>query len=355
MAAVGRVHPRRRQHERDAVRARHPHLRELHPQHAGHLRHPGDPQADSPANHRRPEPRIGPARHGGADGAGGGRGRRRRPDHRGPRRSRSRPQRRCPIDVPLAVRPAHGRAAHHRPGDRPWHLPRAGGAQGMGSLSKAPFTRIGIVGVGLIGGSIGLAVKRRWPDVEIIGVDRQAVLETARRLCVVDGGGETLAAAAGAELVVLAAPVLQNAAALRALPDHLDHGLVTDAGSTKRTMMETAAALPDRLEYIGGHPLAGAAASGVEAARPDLFDDRPWILTPSSRASESAIDLVSQLVNGLRAVPTVMPADDHDRLLAYLSHLPQLAVTALMHVVGGYAGPEGLALAGRGLRDTTRL
>ena len=89
MAALGRIHPRRRQHERDALRARHPHLRELHPQHARHLGDPGDPQAEPPADHRRPQPRLRPARHGGRDGARGGGRRRRRSDHRGPRRSRT--------------------------------------------------------------------------------------------------------------------------------------------------------------------------------------------------------------------------------------------------------------------------
>jgi prephenate dehydrogenase len=155
---------------------------------------------------------------------------------------------------------------------------------------------------------------------------------------------------------MLAAPVLQNVAALQALPGHLERpAIVTDAGSTKRVMLDAAAGLPDHLPFIGGHPLAGAAVSGCEAARPDLFDDRPWILTPGARSPEPALEALTQFVSGLRAVPRVMDADAHDRLLAYLSHLPQLTVTALMHVVGAHAEADGLGLAGRGLRDTTRL
>ena len=119
--------------------------------------------------------------------------------------------------------------------------------------------------------------------------------------------------------------------------------------------MDAAATLPAGLEFIGGHPLAGAAAGGVEAARPDLFDDRPWLLTPGPAASDATQTALSEFVRELRAVPQLIDAEQHDRLLAYLSHLPQLAVTALMHVVGAYAGPDGLVLAGRGLRDTTRL
>jgi prephenate dehydrogenase len=222
-------------------------------------------------------------------------------------------------------------------------------------LKEPPFTRVAIVGVGLIGGSIALAVKRRWPAVDVVGIDRGTVLDTAQRLHVVDRGGDTLAAAAGAELVVLAAPVLQNAAALQELPQHLQRGVVTDVGSTKRSILEVARALPPDLVFIGGHPLAGAAAGGVEAARPDLFIDRPWLLTPGPSSTDQAVDALSRFVSGFKAVPRLIGAAEHDHLLAYLSHLPQLTVTALMHVVGHHVGEDGLPLAGRGLHDTTRL
>lgn len=225
----------------------------------------------------------------------------------------------------------------------------------MGSLTQPPFTRIAIVGVGLIGGSIALAVKRKWPAVEVIGVDRAAVLDTAQRLHVVDRGGETLESVDGAELVVLAAPVLQNASALQELPRHIERAVVTDVGSTKRSILEVARALPPELIFVGGHPLAGAAAGGVEAARPDLFVDRPWLLTPGASSTGEAIDALSRFVAGFKAVPRTIGAAEHDHLLAYLSHLPQLTVTALMHVVGHHVGEDGLPLAGRGLHDTTRL
>jgi prephenate dehydrogenase len=225
----------------------------------------------------------------------------------------------------------------------------------VGSLSEPPFTRIAIVGLGLIGGSFALAVKRRWPSIAIAAVDRPRVIGTALETRIIDEGGEDLGTVAGADLVMLAAPVLQNVAALGNLPGHISRALVTDTGSTKRAMMAAAATLPAGLEFVGGHPLAGAAAGGVEAARPDLFDDRPWLLTPAPGASDASRTILSEFVRELRAVPQLIDADQHDRLLAYLSHLPQLAVSALMHVVGGHAGPDGLVLAGRGLRDTTRL
>jgi prephenate dehydrogenase len=226
----------------------------------------------------------------------------------------------------------------------------------MGSLTDPPFERVAIVGLGLIGGSIALAVKRRWPAVHIVAVDRRAVVDTALTMCAIDTGGESLGLAGNADLIVLAAPVLQNAGVLKILPEYVSRSaIVTDVGSTKRAMADAAAALSGRLTFVGGHPLAGAAVGGLQAARPDLFDDRPWILTDVDRAPRQAVDALTGFVAGLRATALVMDSAEHDRLLAYISHLPQLAVSALMHVVGEHAGAGGLALAGRGLRDTTRL
>ena len=223
-------------------------------------------------------------------------------------------------------------------------------------MSQPPFGRVAIYGFGLIGGSIGLAIKRRWPSVAVIAIDRPAVVETARQMRIADAGGDHLGMAADADLVVLAAPVLQNVDALRQLPECLSgRATITDVGSTKRAVIGAATGLPTRLHFIGGHPLAGAAVSGVEAARPDLFDDKPWILTPAGEDDPRALDSLTTFVTGMRAIPHQMDADAHDRLLAYISHLPQLTVSAMMHVVGARAREEGLALAGRGLRDTTRL
>jgi prephenate dehydrogenase len=223
-------------------------------------------------------------------------------------------------------------------------------------VSEPPFRRVAIYGLGLIGGSIALAVKRRWPDAAVVAIDRPHVVEAAVRMRIADSGGHDPRAADGADLVMLAAPVLQNVAALRELPGRVAHpAVVTDAGSTKRSIMAAAERLPGHLQFVGGHPLAGAATSGLEAARPDLFDDRPWILTAREGTPDDALWRLTEFVRGLRAIPHRMEAAEHDRLLAYISHLPQLAVSAMMHVVGNHAGEEGLALAGRGLRDTTRL
>lgn len=218
------------------------------------------------------------------------------------------------------------------------------------------FSRIAVVGFGLVGGSVALAVRERFPSARLVAIDRQPVVDLAIRLRAADSGGEALSLANGADLIVLAAPVRQNIAILRDLSRRVPgSALVTDVGSTKRVTVEAAEQLPPRLRFVGGHPLAGAASGGVEAARGDLFRGRPWILTPGAANDPADVDRLSELVSSLGAAPSTMEPQAHDKLMAYLSHLPQLAVSALMQVVGEHAGSEGLAFAGGGLRDTTRL
>jgi prephenate dehydrogenase len=218
------------------------------------------------------------------------------------------------------------------------------------------FPTVAIVGFGFIGGSLGLAVKRRWPDSMVMAVDEKPVLETAMRMNAADAGGDSLAMAADASLVVLAAPVRANIRVLGQLSDFIDGDtVVTDVGSTKVETVSAAGRLPERFEFIGGHPLAGAALGGIAEARSDLFDGRPWLLTPEQSTDAGALARLRQFVEGAGASPVELSASEHDRMVAYLSHLPQFAVTALMHVVGESVGEERLALAGQGLRDTTRL
>ncbi|RPI52640.1 MAG: prephenate dehydrogenase/arogenate dehydrogenase family protein [Acidobacteria bacterium] len=218
------------------------------------------------------------------------------------------------------------------------------------------FQRVGIVGLGLIGGSIALAARQIWPDGLVIGVDRKDVLERAMVLHAIDVAADDLVVLAEADLVILAAPIQRNLDILRELPDNVaGSAVVTDTGSTKREIVEAATALPDRLTFIGGHPLGGAARGGIEHARADMFTGRPWLFTPTRKHDMQALDKLKSFATGLGAVPRTLSPDDHDRLLAFISHLPQLTVSALMHVVGQAAGPDDLSLSGRGLQDTTRL
>jgi prephenate dehydrogenase len=218
------------------------------------------------------------------------------------------------------------------------------------------FHRVGVIGLGLIGGSIALAARDIWPSALVIGVDRKDVLERAMVRHAIDVAAEDPIVLAEADLVILAAPIQQNLELLRELPDNITGAaVVTDTGSTKREIVEAAKSLPDRFTFIGGHPLGGAARGGIEHARPDLFAGRPWLFTPTSDRTGAALEQLQAFATGLGAVPRTLSPAEHDRLLAFISHLPQLTVSALMHVVGEAAGRKGLELSGRGLVDTTRL
>jgi len=218
-----------------------------------------------------------------------------------------------------------------------------------------PFRRVAIVGFGLIGGSIALATRKGWSRTWIVAVDRPSIIQTALQSGTADEGGEDLSACAEADLVVLAAPIQTNIHLLCELPKYVTRdALVTDVGSTKRHITDTARCLPERLQFVGGHPLAGASTGGLNAARADLFVDNAWILTPADGHSSSR-ELLTHFINGLGAHVHFMTPEAHDDAVAYLSHLPQIVASALMHVVGEKTGEDGLALAGRGLRDTTRL
>jgi len=235
--------------------------------------------------------------------------------------------------------------------------------------SEPPFTSIAIVGLGLIGGSIALGVRDRWPSVRVFGVDSDAVLAHAVGSGAIERGFSNIRTLPESSLLVLAAPVCQNIELLQELagPKGLavqqiesvgagfSRPVITDVGGTKRAIVEAARGLPSSLTFVGGHPLGGGERGGFAFARPDLFAGRPWIFTPDGNASTTAVERLSQFVSGLGARPAVLDAADHDRVMAFVSHLPQLAASALMDTVGIAAKSDGLRLAGRGLADSTRL
>lgn len=219
--------------------------------------------------------------------------------------------------------------------------------------AEPPFRSLAIVGLGLIGGSIALATRARWPSMHVTGVDTESVIAHVRGSGALDGSTSDLAKVKDADLIVLAAPVQQNLGLLEQI--HASPVVVTDVGSTKRQMVTAGKRLQPPTVFVGGHPLAGAERGGFAYARADLFEGRPWIFTPDADSPRSALDLLTRFVSGLGASPASMAADEHDRLMGFISHLPQLTASVLMDVVGEAAGPEGLRLAGRGLIDTTRL
>ena len=223
-------------------------------------------------------------------------------------------------------------------------------------MSDSDFRRIGIVGIGLIGGSLAFAVRRVFPDAAVIGIDRDDVTLVARQSGALTAGSSDLSALAEADLIVLAAPITQNIAVLARLGEVVrGPALVTDVGSTKRSTVEAARLLPPWLTFIGGHPLAGSARGGLEASRVDLFERRPWLLTPDAATPATAQHRLTRFVSALGATPVVVDPVTHDHFMADTSHLPQHTASALMHVVGDSVGEAGLRLSGSGLADTTRV
>jgi prephenate dehydrogenase len=226
----------------------------------------------------------------------------------------------------------------------------------MSTSDDPPFKKIAIVGLGLIGGSIALAVRERWPSVRVLGIDRHSVIAHALGSGAIDRGFGDSSAIAEVDLVILAAPVRQNVVLLAEIAQQLSAStVVTDVGGTKRDIVGAARLLPLAAVFVGGHPIGGAERGGFGFARPDLFKGRPWIFTPHDTEAGEAVDRLFAFAKGLGARPSTLDADDHDRVMAFLSHLPQLTASALMDVIGTAVAGDGLALAGRGLVDTTRL
>ena len=226
----------------------------------------------------------------------------------------------------------------------------------MASSPEPPFRHIAVIGLGLIGGSIALAVRDRWPATRVVGVDRPAVVAHALGSGAVDRGVGDAGAIGDVDLVVLAAPVRQNVALLDQIAPRIPSAtIVTDVGGTKRDIVSAARALRLGANFIGGHPIGGAERGGFGFARPDLFKGRPWIFTPDASASTQAVERLFVLARGVGARPSTLAPEAHDQLMAFLSHLPQLTASALMEVIGTATQADGLKLAGRGLVDTTRL
>ena len=228
------------------------------------------------------------------------------------------------------------------------------------------FGRVAILGLGLIGGSLGFALRERGLADAVAGYDPlPGRAERAReRGAITETAASPDEAARGADLVVLAAPVGAIPALLAAIAPALDPAaLVTATGSVKRTVCRAAAGraphtptLPDPSRFVGGHPMAGREQSGIEAAEPALFEGRAWCLTPDRATDSAALARIEALVHALGAVPTIMDAERHDLLVGGVSHLPLAAAAMLVSTItASPAGQRALELAAGGFRDTTRV
>jgi prephenate dehydrogenase len=212
-----------------------------------------------------------------------------------------------------------------------------------------------VVGVGLIGGSLGLAARRRGLAKRIIGVGRQpATLDRARQLGAIDEACADLADAVGqAEIAVFCTPVTLIAEqVLAAAPRCAAGTLLTDAGSTKGAIVEAIdGRLPHGVAFVGSHPVAGSEKRGPDHADADLFQDRVTVVTPTSASDPAAVARTIAFWRALGSRVICMDPEQHDRALAVTSHLPHLLASALASILP----PDLQALTANGFRDTTRI
>jgi prephenate dehydrogenase len=221
--------------------------------------------------------------------------------------------------------------------------------------------RIAIAGLGLIGGSLCLALKRSGPgDAELVGyVRRPEAGERALALGAVDRVEDSLdSAVSGADIVILATPTMSIKDILAQIGPSLPPGcLVTDTASTKVEVMGWAEEyLPATVDFVGGHPMAGKELSGMEAAEADLFVGRTYCLVPGRGASPASVQVATDLVRAIGADPLFITASEHDACVAAVSHLPLVVSSALISATTQSPLWPGMSrLAAGGYRDATRL
>jgi prephenate dehydrogenase len=217
-----------------------------------------------------------------------------------------------------------------------------------------------IVGLGLMGGSLGLALREGGVVRRVVGVARRPeTIAQALELGVVDAGTlDLVEGVKGSDIVVLATPVRTIVKQVGQVALHMRPGAVlTDLGSTKVTVTRAMAGLPAGIEPVGGHPMCGKEVTGIEAAEAGLYHGATWVLTPLERTAPDAVELMSRLVEAVGARPLVMEPERHDRLVAAISHLPYLLAVSLTQVTSelGVEDAEVWELAASGFRDTSRL
>ena len=221
------------------------------------------------------------------------------------------------------------------------------------------FDRIAIIGVGVIGGSLGLAIKKRFPSARIVGFDRKEVLRKALKKGAIDQASVDLRdAVSTADLVFLATPI---SAILTMLPRIArfapTSALVTDVGSVKRSILKAASQFFPKGNFIGGHPMAGVELSGVDAAHPLLFENAVYVLSPMKSNSRRSVRKLARFLEVLGSRVVLLDPKTHDEVASAVSHEPQLTAVALTNVAGRehHSSRNYLRLAAGGFRDLTRI
>lgn len=218
------------------------------------------------------------------------------------------------------------------------------------------FKKIAIIGVGLIGGSLGLAIKKKRLARVVVGIGRRSssIRKALRRSAIDIGTKDPAKGVAGADLVVIATPVCSTPRIARAIAGDLKRGsILTDAGSTKGWIVKSIErCIPDKISFVGSHPLAGSEKRGVLFAEEDLFKCSAVIMTKTKRTKVSAVRTLGRFWKSLGVARVVVKSpEEHDRIVAEISHLPHLAATALINS----ADRKSLEFASTGFKDTTRI
>jgi prephenate dehydrogenase len=210
------------------------------------------------------------------------------------------------------------------------------------------MTRVAVVGLGLIGGSIALAYEAR-------GWDRARAAREAARRVGIDARDSLEEALEGAEVVFTAVPTAETPQVLVELSGISPGALLTDTASLKAPIVETARELAAGARFVAGHPMAGSHRRGVEFASAELFRGRPWALCRTARTDEEAFARIAALVRTVHARPVPIDAEAHDRLMTWVSHLPLAVASALTGAAFSGAGEQLPSVAGPGMLDTTRV
>lgn len=220
--------------------------------------------------------------------------------------------------------------------------------------------KIGFIGLGLIGGSVAKAIRKYYPDHEIIAFDKSR--ETLA-LAVQDNTIDTACASidehfGSCSYIFLCAPVACNSAYLAQLKTIINENcILTDVGSVKTSIHEEVIALDMEENFIGGHPMAGSEKSGFASSRAHLIENAYYVLTPSAKVSQEKIDAYRELVTTLKAIPVILDYREHDRITGTISHLPHLIAATLVNYVKDHDTEDELmkALAAGGFKDITRI
>ena len=223
------------------------------------------------------------------------------------------------------------------------------------------MAKITIIGTGLIGTSLALALNEsQLKDLQVVGTDsdRLARSRAEKRKAFHKVENRLLDAIDGADIVVLATPVMTMKGIMELIAPELPSGsVVTDVGSSKKVVLEWAQEiLPDTVDFVGGHPMAGKEESGPDSAEPDLFQDKTYCVIPDKKASQQSVSEITTMVEAIGAVPYFIGVDEHDSFVAAASHLPFLLSTSLVGCTSKSANWEDIAqLASSGYRDISRL